>query len=41
MPLRGTAMKTPISRISTDIDFDKDGKQVSSLRVPSSTNESA
>ena len=34
-------IKGPISRITTDIDFDKTGKQVSYLAVPSSTNESA
>ncbi|MFO0998062.1 MAG: succinylglutamate desuccinylase/aspartoacylase family protein [Alphaproteobacteria bacterium] len=34
-------IKGPISRIATDIDFDKNGKQISYLAVPSSTNESA
>src|SRR5512135_2579516 len=29
------------SRLVTDIDFDRDGKQVSYLRAPSSTNQSA
>ncbi|MAX67253.1 MAG: succinylglutamate desuccinylase/aspartoacylase family protein [Bacteriovoracaceae bacterium] len=31
----------PLSRISTDIDFDKEGKQVSFIRVPHSRNDSA
>ncbi|MDH3688984.1 MAG: succinylglutamate desuccinylase/aspartoacylase family protein [Gammaproteobacteria bacterium] len=31
----------PISRINTDIDFELNGKQVSCLAVPNSTNESA
>ena len=34
-------MTTTESRIGTDIDFDKDGKQQSYLRVPISTNSSA
>jgi len=34
-------MVAPISRISTEIDFEKNGKQVGHLAVPSSTNESA
>ena len=34
-------MSTTESRIGTDIDFDKDGKQQSYLRVPISTNSSA
>lgn len=34
-------MTTDASRIRTSIDFDKPGKQVSFLAVPSSTNESA
>ena len=34
-------MDRPVSRISTDVDYGKDGKQVSFLAVPSSTNESA
>ncbi len=31
----------PLSRISTDVDFEKDGKQVSFIRVPHSRNDSA
>ena len=30
----------PVSKISTDIDFEQDGKQVSYLKVPHSTNQS-
>ncbi|MFN0041809.1 MAG: succinylglutamate desuccinylase/aspartoacylase family protein [Alphaproteobacteria bacterium] len=34
-------MTPPVSRIRTAIDFEKNGKQVGDLHVPSSTNESA
>ena len=32
--------KLPVSKIGTDIDFERNGKQVSYLRVPHSTNQS-
>jgi predicted deacylase len=34
-------LKPPVSRIATEIDFDRNGKQISYLAVPSSTNDSA
>lgn len=33
-------MAASVSRISTEIDFERDGKQVSYLKVPNSTNQS-
>lgn len=34
-------MVTSVSRITTEVDFERRGKQISYLRAPSSTNESA
>ncbi|MGB3492695.1 MAG: succinylglutamate desuccinylase/aspartoacylase family protein [Elainellaceae cyanobacterium] len=41
MTVSSSAAPIPVSRISTDLDFEQDGKQVGYLTVPHSRNESA